>query len=246
MSVQDVLRQYGILDPDLTVRLADQAALSYAAAGVVLMKETGGGRNVWGHDGVNTGGIYTKGAEVDMATYQRYRSARNAGQIGSQGVGPVQLTWHGFQDLADSRGGCWKPEVSTLVGFETLGAAIRATDVWHAALKYNGAAPYADDFQRKYNDLVGRLRGQATPGPVGSDTLPSLAFGNDGSAVLSLQQFMVRTFPAYNSYGPNGHYGPMTAAGLAEFQRRSGIIGGDGRNIGPQTKSALWNAGWRG
>lgn len=170
MSVQDVLRQYGIRDPDLTVRLADAAGLSYAAAGVVLMKESGGGRNVWGHDGVNDGGIYTKGSEVDQATYERYRSARSAGRIGSQGVGPVQLTWHGFQDEADRRGGCWNPEISTQVGFESLAGNIRAAGVWHAALTYNGAASYADDFMAKHHDLSARLANQPTPTPTPTPT----------------------------------------------------------------------------
>jgi peptidoglycan hydrolase-like protein with peptidoglycan-binding domain len=56
---------------------------------------------------------------------------------------------------------------------------------------------------------------------------------------------MVRMFPAYNRYTPNGIYGPATAAGLKEFQGRSGVSGGDGRNVGPQTKQALWKAGFR-
>jgi peptidoglycan hydrolase-like protein with peptidoglycan-binding domain len=84
------------------------------------------------------------------------------------------------------------------------------------------------------------------PAPVGDwNSIPSLAYGNTGPAVLHFQQFMVRMFPAYNRYTPNGIYGPATAAGLKEFQGRSGVSGGDGRNVGPQTKQALWKAGFR-
>jgi peptidoglycan hydrolase-like protein with peptidoglycan-binding domain len=76
-------------------------------------------------------------------------------------------------------------------------------------------------------------------------TIPSLVYGQTGNAVLHLQQWMVRTYPAYCTYTPNGIYGPATAAGLAEFQHRSGIASGDGRNVGDQTKQALWKAGYR-
>jgi hypothetical protein len=84
------------------------------------------------------------------------------------------------------------------------------------------------------------------PAPVADwNSIPALVYGNTGQAVLHFQQFMVRMFPAYNRYTPNAIYGPATTAGLKEFQRRSGVSGGDGRNVGPQTKQALWKAGYR-
>lgn len=83
----------------------------------MLTLESSGGRNVWGHDAVDTGGIYVKGAEVDRDTYLRYREARRAGRIRTQGVGPAQLTYWTFQDQADTQGGCWDPRVNCRIGF---------------------------------------------------------------------------------------------------------------------------------
>jgi peptidoglycan hydrolase-like protein with peptidoglycan-binding domain len=89
------------------------------------------------------------------------------------------------------------------------------------------------------------------PGPVPDpappwETLPTLHLGDRGTAVLDLQQFMVRVFPSYNSYTPTGNYLERTAAGMAEFQHRSGIADGDGRLVDVRTKERLWSAGFHG
>ena len=81
------------------------------------------------------------------------------------------------------------------------------------------------------------------PPPPGS--LPSVSYGQTSNYILRLQQFMVSHFPAYNTYQPTGYFGPATAAGMREFQRRTGITS-DGRTIGPQTNAQLWKYGWRG
>lgn len=83
------------------------------------------------------------------------------------------------------------------------------------------------------------------PPPPGPTTLPALAYGQTSIAVSHLQRFMNHTFPSYNSYQPTGYYGPATAAGILEFQRRVGIQG-DGRTVGPQTNAKLWSFGYRG
>jgi hypothetical protein len=44
----------------------------------------------------------------------------------------------------------------------------------------------------------------------------------------------------------SGYYGDQTTAVVKEFQRRVGIKGGDGRNIGPQTRQAMYQFGFRG
>jgi lysozyme len=79
--------------------------------------------------------------------------------------------------------------------------------------------------------------------------LPTLTHGMmNNPAVRSLQGFMVKNFGAYNRYSPTGNYLDQTAAGIAEFQRRLGITGpdADGKTVGPRTKRALWDHGWRG
>ncbi len=44
--------------------------------------------------------------------------------------------------------------------------------------------------------------------------------------------------------GP-ARYGPQTVAAVAEFQRRSGVIG-DGRNVGARTLAAARSLGYQG
>ena len=86
------------------------------------------------------------------------------------------------------------------------------------------------------------------PAATGSAALPSLRAGQTSDAVRRLGEFLVRTFPAYAKFRPNGHYGPATTAAVREFQRRSGITGSDadGTIVGPRTHAALWRHGWRG
>jgi hypothetical protein len=142
-----VLTAGGILHAGMVVPLAAVAGLDLACAAVLLEKESSGGRNVWGHDPVRTGGIYVKGGEVTEAAYRAYRARR--AELGAQGVGPCQLTWRGFQEQADERGGCWKWSVNVAVGFETLAGLIRKHGERGGFRRYNGSGPaaerYADD-----------------------------------------------------------------------------------------------------
>lgn len=114
----------------------------------MLILESSGGTNVWGRDQVDTGGIYTKGAPVDEQTYLRYREARRAGRIKTQGCGPAQITFHTYQDRADELGGCWRPEVNCRVGFGILAGHLRRGNSFRDAFsRYNtggpGPSPYA-------------------------------------------------------------------------------------------------------
>lgn len=81
--------------------------------------------------------------------------------------------------------------------------------------------------------------------------LPSLVYGQRNDAgVRSLQSFLLSHFPAYRAkrgaLTVTGNYLDITTAWVLEFQQRTGITSGDGRNIGPQTKAKLWQYGWRG
>jgi len=85
------------------------------------------------------------------------------------------------------------------------------------------------------------------PPPVpGPGVLPECCFGDKSAAVSSLQGWGNGEFGAYWRLPVTGYYGPMTQQAVAEFQRRAGIVGGDGRNLGPQTRAKLWAYGWRG
>src|SRR5690606_10639159 len=105
MGAAEVLSGHMIVRAGEVVELAAAAGLDLAAAAVLLEKESGGGHNVWGHDPVPDGGFYRKGSPVTRAAYLAWKPHR--ARLGSQGVGPCQLTWPPFQDRADERGGCW-------------------------------------------------------------------------------------------------------------------------------------------
>jgi lysozyme len=88
----------------------------------------------------------------------------------------------------------------------------------------------------------------ATAPATGPETLPELHYGDTGPKVESLQKFLnaYAWKPALKVLPTTGKYLDLTAAVLADAQRQMGIVNGDGRNVGPQTKSGLWDRGWRG
>src|SRR5258708_1937131 len=141
MTAADVLTSNGIQRAAEVVELAAVAGLELAAAATMLEKESTGGHNIFGHDNVETGGFYVKGAEVTEEAYLRYKAHR--AQFGAQGVGPTQLTFPAFQDRADARGGCFMWRVNIAVGFDILAGYIKAPGVHNGFLPYNGTEDYA-------------------------------------------------------------------------------------------------------
>lgn len=75
--------------------------------------------------------------------------------------------------------------------------------------------------------------------------IPDAVIGQTSEFIRRVQVWANQKFPLYSHLVADGVYGPETAKVLAEFQRRAGIVGGDGRNIGPQTKAAMWRFGFR-
>lgn len=151
-----VAREHGILQPRLAWRASQAAGLPYWAACAFLMQETSGGRNVWGHDPTWMVGFPV----LNKDTYSVYKTHRS--RFGSQGVGPMQLTYHAFQDQADSLGGCWDPYVNMVVGFGLI-ANYAETSTWReAARRYNGSGPaaeaYADRMVERFKEWRGWLR----------------------------------------------------------------------------------------
>jgi hypothetical protein len=128
----------------VVVAEAKRTGLPLAVGCVMLMKESSGGHNVYGNDGVKCG---PRRGTVTEANYHEYK--KNRARCGMQGVGPTQLTHYSFQDRADELGGCWRPEVNLRVGFETLAGYVRAGSVRDAFSRYNtgkaGDSPYARD-----------------------------------------------------------------------------------------------------
>jgi hypothetical protein len=139
MDALTVARTNGNLIPEVAWACADMAGIPYWAILSFLEMESGGGANVFGHDG----GWYSGAGTVTRAKYAAYKAGRD--QHNAQGVGPMQLTWPPYQDRADAAGGCWIPWVNTLIGCQILAEFIDAGDTWHeAARRWNGSDNYAD------------------------------------------------------------------------------------------------------
>lgn len=138
------LKKRGIVYPVTTVEEADRAGISLSLACAVLMQESAGGHNVFGHDPVRN----IRGGQVTRARYELYRRQRKAG-LGMQGVGPCQLTWWEFQDAADKLGGCWKPRYNIRVGFTRLGQLIKEHGKNVGIARYNGTGNQANTYSRE-------------------------------------------------------------------------------------------------
>jgi len=163
-SVIDILTTNGVIRAPEVVELAGAAGLDLAAAATLLEKESGGGLNLWGHDPVNTGGIYTKGGQVTQGAYMAYKTQRS--RLGCQGVGPCQLTYGPLQDQADAAGGCWDWRTNVKIGFRLLANYANGADLRTAFRRYNGSGPaaenYANDAMGRYTAWRARLNGAET------------------------------------------------------------------------------------
>lgn len=177
MSAVDTLKAWGILRPEMVIEISSRTGLSLALACAILEQESGGGRNIWGHDGgagVKTGGAYTPGAEVTREAYERYRRLADPMVIIRQGCGPMQLTARSWQDAADARGGCWDPYANMLAGMTGLVAMINRYGLPDGVRRYNGsgeaAERYRDQVLTRYRTWTDRLgpNGEQPP-PKGDD-----------------------------------------------------------------------------
>lgn len=273
-TATDVLAAGGIQRPAEVVELAAATNLDLACAVVMLVKESSGGRNIWGNDGVPTGGAYVKGAAVTAANYAAYRAALRAGTAGRNGCGPTQLTYGPLQDQADTRGGCWDWRTNITVGFEHLAGLQRKYGVEPGFRAYNGGdqaaksgtVPQADIYGRQSMTLLAtwqaRLAGAATPSspavvpPPAGDRVLTYGMRNDRD-VEHLQNYLIDIFPSYPTVkqlvaagGATGNYLGYTAAAVLEFQTRAKVLNADGskpdgRTWGARSYAAARLNGWR-
>jgi len=65
-------------------------------------------------------------------------------------------------------------------------------------------------------------------------------------AIAHMQAWLNRMYPSYSRLPVTGYYGDLTTQVIKEFQRRVGIVGADGKNVGPLTRAKLFEAGFRG
>lgn len=145
MAVADTLNTWGIQRGYEVVDIAAQEGLALHIAAAVLEQESGGGFNVWGNDGVPTGNFYVKGAPATKESYLAWKPHRS--QLGSQGIGPMQLTYAGFQDQADALGGAYDWASNVRIGFRTLANLIRSYGQLEGIRRYNGSGPQAEAYK---------------------------------------------------------------------------------------------------
>ncbi|TDP91942.1 hypothetical protein EV186_108153 [Labedaea rhizosphaerae] len=218
--------------PGEVVELAALAGLELAAAVTLLELESGGGHNVWGHDGVDTGGIYVKGAEVTKDVYLKYKARRH--ELGLQGVGPTQLTSAGFQDKADDAGGCWDWRVNCSVGFGILAAHVSGHGLHDGFRRYNGSGDAAERYADKADAGVKRWRGllagtSSTPSTMEDDTMVSAPPGtNDHIDIIVRGRTKLYLACSYNQTVDVHHI---------DFWGDTPQLGGEGQGVGGARKA---------
>lgn len=139
----EIMRRHGIRNPQIAYEEAARAHLPLHLACALLDQESGGGRNVFGHDPT----ICVGWGSVTWLKYAAYKARRRAsGNRLMQGIGPCQLTWWSTQDRADREGGCWRPRFNMRVGFRTLAANVDLYGLHAGVRAYNGSGPAAERY----------------------------------------------------------------------------------------------------
>lgn len=139
---------------------------------------------------------------------------------------------------------------------QMLQALHKAYGDWTKACNaYNSGSPLTShtaggDYGPDVMARQGFLEGLADPIPQqsgsGPSSIPDMSYGQKYPVMAKLQVWFNKNFPLYSNISPTeGDYGPQTTKVIAEFQKRVGIVGGDGRNVGDQTKQHLWDLGFR-
>jgi hypothetical protein len=139
---------------------AAKVELPFAAACALLMQESSGGHNEYGHDKRTdpvTGEVtlmpFYGAGQVTETNYAQYVAERDSfDPPRCQGVGPTQLTSHSYQELADRNGGCWDPPTNMEVGFGIIAGWRSMGRSWHDCwLGYSGGKEsYAQEMDVKH------------------------------------------------------------------------------------------------
>ena len=226
-SQLDRLRAGGILNPELVIEEAKREGLQLSLACALLEQESGGGRNVFGHDG---GTIFAGAGTVTREKYLDYKRQRDANpkRRRMQGVGATQLTWWELQDQADKEGGCWQPRYNLRIGFRHLVKLMRGYGEADGIRRYNGEGAAAEAYSRsvraKARHWHGVLAGSRPPAPA-----VALTRGASGDAVVELTRRLsfVRASKAKQPYldGKRATFDAATELALKRFQRQHGLKG---------------------
>lgn len=152
------LRRHGILYPVKTLRARKAAKLGLPLACAMLMLESGGGRNEFGHDSDRKGPCpgYGWGA-VTKTKYLKFRALRDS-EGRSNGVGPAQLTSPSLQNEADRVGGCWVVQHNMAVGFHYLHDLIKEHGLLGGCIAYNGSGAAATAYGHRLIALAEQFK----------------------------------------------------------------------------------------
>lgn len=144
--------------PYVAMKVSEKTGLPFYVLCAFLEQETGGGKNIFGHDPT----IFVGAGKVTKTKYLSYKAQRDRdlAHRKMQGVGPLQLTWYTYQDEADKRGGCWKAEISTTVGAELIKSYWDKYHDWHKVGKaFNGSDAYGTQIAARINKWKTFIRG---------------------------------------------------------------------------------------
>jgi peptidoglycan hydrolase-like protein with peptidoglycan-binding domain len=247
-NVLDVLKKHGISYRALVVSEAKRAGIPLALACAILDLESGGGKNVFGHDPVKPGQIW--GGNVTKEKYTKYKKLRKQG-YGMQGVGPMQLTWYSLQDKADALGGCWQPKWNLRVGFEHLKGLIQSYGLWDGVRRYNGSGPaavaYANKAMARLELWKGRLQGASSAPATGGGAKPAkpgvLLNATQVKAAVTYNKGrgyssqVIRRIHEAADISISSTFTAASVQGIAKFQKSRGLSA-DGM-AGPKTLKAV-------
>lgn len=147
-QIEARIHLHGIRHPIVTYTQSQQTRLDLPSACAMLMMESNGGENVFGHDPGNA----IQGGFVNRSLYEQMRHSVAIGHP-SQGVGPCQLTSTALQDEADKLGGCWLIDHNMHVGFGFLKNLIDQHGHEGGFTAYNGSGSMAEAYGRRADAL---------------------------------------------------------------------------------------------
>lgn len=148
---------------DVAIKAANDVGLPLVVAFALLDMESEG-RNFFGSD---AGGMF-KGETVTQAKFEAMEKAVAAGKP-SNGVGPTQVTWHGFFPQARAQGlKLWLPYDNMVFGFKLIKGYLDKYpgDYQKVGRLYNGKDSYGNTFVRVVGEWKSRLSGAGEETPV--------------------------------------------------------------------------------
>ena len=147
------LRKRGFGFPWRTARAVARTGINPAQAAVLLRKETGGGRNVFGCDH-GPGRAFCH----EAVTFDKVQRLRSSGL--RNGIGPCQLTADSWVTRPPSSWGkVHRPYINMLAGFSGFKQMADEVGTFEAAKRFNGSASYAADFVDRLSGVRRSLHG---------------------------------------------------------------------------------------